>query len=290
MFNGAGVAVVTPFSNGNIDFESFEGLIDFHLENDTQALIVLGTTGEASTQTNEEEVELISTAIKRVGGKIPVIIGTGSNCTDSAVYYTQKAESLGADGVLVVTPYYNKATQNGLIEHYTLIANSTTLPVILYNVPGRTGTNLEAKTVAALSQVENIIGVKEASGNIGQVLEIKRLVSDDFKIYSGNDDQIIPIYACGGHGVISVCANAIPRQTQQMCKAFMDGDVKEALRLQLLYKHFIDLLFSEVNPIPIKAALSAMGYIKDELRLPLTSMEESNRSKLLDEMERLDIL
>ncbi len=290
MFNGAGVAVVTPFSNGNIDFESFEGLIDFHLENDTQALIVLGTTGEASTQTNEEEVELISTAIKRVGGKIPVIIGTGSNCTDSAVYYTQKAESLGADGVLVVTPYYNKATQNGLIEHYTLVANSTTLPVILYNVPGRTGTNLGAKTVAALSQVENIVAVKEASGNINQVLEIKRLVSDDFKIYSGNDDQIIPIYACGGHGVISVCANAIPRQTQQMCKAFMDGDVKEALRLQLLYKHFIDLLFSEVNPIPIKAALSAMGYIKDELRLPLTSMEESNRSKLLDEMERLGIL
>lgn len=290
MFNGAGVAVVTPFSNGNIDFESFEGLIDFHLENDTQALIVLGTTGEASTQTNEEEVELISTAIKRVDGKIPVIIGTGSNCTDSAVYYTQKAESLGADGVLVVTPYYNKATQNGLIEHYTLVANSTTLPVILYNVPGRTGTNLGAKTVAALSQVENIVAVKEASGNINQVLEIKRLVSDDFKIYSGNDDQIIPIYACGGHGVISVCANAIPRQTQQMCKAFMDGDVKEALRLQLLYKHFINLLFSEVNPIPIKAALSAMGYIKDELRLPLTSMEESNRSKLLDEMERLGIL
>ena len=290
MFNGSGVAVVTPFSNGNIDFESFERLIDFHLENDTQALIVLGTTGEVSTQTDDEEVQLINTAIKRVDGKIPVIIGTGSNCTDSAIYYIQKAESLGADGALVVTPYYNKATQNGLIEHYTHIANSTTLPVILYNVPGRTGTNLEAKTVAALSQVDNIVGVKEASGNISQVLEIKRLVSDDFKIYSGNDDQIIPIYACGGHGVISVCANAIPRQTQQMCKAFMDGDVKEALRLQLLYKHFINLLFCEVNPIPIKAALGAMGYIKDELRLPLTSMEESNKSKLLDEMERLGIL
>lgn len=290
MFNGSGVAVVTPFSNGNIDFESFERLIDFHLENDTQALIVLGTTGEVSTQTDDEEVQLINTAIKRVDGKIPVIIGTGSNCTDSAIYYIQKAESLGADGALVVTPYYNKATQNGLIAHYTHIANSTTLPVILYNVPGRTGTNLEAKTVAALSQVDNIVGVKEASGNISQVLEIKRLVSDDFKIYSGNDDQIIPIYACGGHGVISVCANAIPRQTQQMCKAFMDGDVQEALRLQLLYKHFINLLFCEVNPIPIKAALGAMGYIKDELRLPLTSMEESNKSKLLDEMERLGIL
>ncbi|HZJ77012.1 MAG TPA: 4-hydroxy-tetrahydrodipicolinate synthase [Oscillospiraceae bacterium] len=290
MFNGSGVAIVTPFENGKIDFESFERLIDFHLENDTQALIVLGTTGESSTQTNEEEEELISTAIKRVGGRIPVIIGTGSNCTDSAVYYTKKAESLGADGVLVVTPYYNKATQNGLIEHYTTVANATTLPVILYNVPGRTGTNLEAKTVAALSKVENIVGVKEASGDICQVLEIKRLVPEDFKIYSGNDDQIIPIYACGGHGVISVCANAIPKQTQQMCKAFMDGDVKEALRLQLLYKHFINLLFCEVNPIPIKAALNAMGYIKDELRLPLTSMEDVNRNKLLEEMENLNII
>ncbi|MFW5648962.1 MAG: 4-hydroxy-tetrahydrodipicolinate synthase [Candidatus Alkaliphilus sp. MAG34] len=290
MFNGSGVAIVTPFSNGEVDFEGFEGLIDFHLENGTQALIVLGTTGEAATQSFEEREKLVGTAVERVGGRIPVIVGTGANYTRMAVDYTKQAEALGADGVLVVTPYYNKATQNGLIEHYTVIANSTTLPVILYNVPGRTGVNLEAKTVAALSKVENIIGVKEASGNIGQVLEIKRLVSDNFKIYSGNDDQIVPIYACGGHGVISVCANAIPSQTQQMCKAFMDGDVEEALRLQLLYKHFINLLFCEVNPIPIKAALNAMGYIKDELRLPLTSMEESNRNNLLDEMKRLNIV
>lgn len=290
MFNGSGVAIVTPFSDGKVDFESFERLIDFHLKNNTQALIVLGTTGEAATQTFEERGKLISTAIERVGGKIPVIVGTGANCTQLAVDYTKQAEALGADGVLVVTPYYNKATQKGLIEHYTIIANATTLSVILYNVPGRTGVNLEAKTVAALSKVENIIGVKEAGGDICQVLEIKRLVSEDFKIYSGNDDQIIPVYACGGHGVISVCANAIPNQTQQMCKAFMDGDVNEALRLQLLYKHFINLLFCEVNPIPIKAALNAMGYIKDELRLPLTSMEEANRNKLLEEMKSLNII
>lgn len=290
MFNGSGVAIVTPFSDGKVDFESFERLIDFHLKNNTQALIVLGTTGEAATQTFEERGKLISTAIERVGGKIPVIVGTGANCTQVAVDYTKQAEALGADGVLVVTPYYNKATQKGLIEHYTIIANATTLSVILYNVPGRTGVNLEAKTVAALSKVENIIGVKEAGGDICQVLEIKRLVSEDFKIYSGNDDQIVPIYACGGHGVISVCANAIPNQTQQMCKAFMNGNVNEALRLQLLYKHFINLLFCEVNPIPIKAALNAMGYIKDELRLPLTSMEEANRNKLLEEMKSLNII
>lgn len=291
MFNGAGVAIVTPFKeDGKIDFESFEGLIDFHLENDTQALIVLGTTGEASTQTNDEEEELITAAVKKVAGRIPVIIGTGSNCTDSAIYYTKKAESLGADGMLVVTPYYNKATQKGLITHYTMVANATKLPIILYNVPGRTGTNLEPKTVAALSEIENIIGVKEASGNISQVLEIKRLVPEDFKIYSGNDDQIIPVYACGGHGVISVCANAIPKETQQICREYMDGNTEEALKLMLKYKHFVDLLFCEVNPIPIKAAVSAMGYIQNELRLPLTPMEEANKSKLLEEMKKLNII
>lgn len=290
MFNGSGVAIVTPFKDGKIDFENFERLIDFHLKNDTQALIVLGTTGEAATQTFEERGELISIAVKKAGGKIPVIVGTGANCTQVSVDYTKQAESLGADGVLVVTPYYNKATQKGLIEHYTIIANSTVLPIILYNVPGRTGVNLEAGTVAALSKIENIIGIKEASGNICQVLEIKRLVPENFKIYSGNDDQIVPIYACGGHGVISVCANAIPNQTQRMCKAFMDGNVNEALRLQLLYKRFINLLFCEINPIPIKAALGAMGYIKDELRLPLTSMEGINRNRLLEEMENLNII
>lgn len=290
MFNGAGVAIVTPFNKGKIDFEAFEKLIDFQIENNTQALIVLGTTGEASTQTFEEREKLISTAIERAGGKIPVIVGTGSNSTQVAIENTKQAETLGADGILLVTPYYNKCTQKGLIEHFTTVANVTSLPVILYNVPSRTGVNIAPETVLAMSKIKNVVAVKEASGNISQILEIKRLVPKDFKIYSGNDDQVVPIYACGGHGVISVSSNAIPREMQHMCQAFMDGNVEEALRIQLLYKKFIDLLFCEVNPIPVKAALNAMGYIKNELRLPLTSMEESNRIKLVDEMKKLDII
>ncbi|QUH21196.1 4-hydroxy-tetrahydrodipicolinate synthase [Alkaliphilus sp. B6464] len=290
MFNGAGVAIVTPFNEGKIDFEAFEKLIDFQIENNTQALIVLGTTGEASTQTYEEREKLISTAIERAGGKIPVIVGTGSNSTQVAIENTKQAETLGADGILLVTPYYNKCTQKGLIEHFTTVANVTSLPVILYNVPSRTGVNIAPETVLAMSKVKNVVAVKEASGNISQILEIKRLVPKDFKIYSGNDDQVVPIFACGGHGVISVSSNAIPREMQHMCQAFMDGNVEEALRIQLLYKKFIDLLFCEVNPIPIKAALNAMGYIKNELRLPLTSMEESNRIKLVDEMKKLGII
>lgn len=290
MFNGAGVAIVTPFTKDKIDFVGFKKLIDFHLENNTQALIVLGTTGEASTQSFEEREKLISTAVERVGGKIPVIVGTGSNSTQVAIENTKQAEALGADGILLVTPYYNKCTQKGLIAHFTAIANVTTLPVILYNVPGRTGVNIAPETVAAMSKVKNVIGVKEASGNISQILEIKRLVPEDFKIYSGNDDQVIPIYACGGHGVISVSSNVIPKEMQQMCQAFMDGNVAEAIKLQVLYKHFIDLLFCEVNPIPVKAALNAMGYIEDVLRLPLTPMEESNRNKLVDEMKKLSII
>lgn len=290
MFNGAGVAIVTPFKEGKIDFEAFKNLIDFHLENNTQALIVLGTTGEASTQSFKEREELVSLAVERVNGRIPVIVGTGSNSTEIAVEYTKQAEALGADGILLVTPYYNKCTQQGLIEHFTTIANATKLPVILYNVPSRTGVNIAPETVAAMSKVENVVGVKEASGNISQVLEIKRLVPDSFKIYSGNDDQVIPIYACGGHGVISVSSNVIPKEMQEMCQAFMDGNVKKALEIQLLYKKFIDLLFCEVNPIPVKAALNAMGYIENELRLPLTPMEESNRAKLIDEMKKLNII
>ena len=290
MFNGAGVAIVTPFNEGKIDFEAFEKLIDFQIENNTQALIVLGTTGEASTQTFEEREKLISTAIERAGGKIPVIVGTGSNSTKVAIENTKQAENLGADGILLVTPYYNKCTQKGLIEHFTTVANVTSLPVILYNVPSRTGVNIAPETVLAMSKVKNVVAVKEASGNISQILEIKRLVPKNFKIYSGNDDQVVPIYACGGHGVISVSSNVIPREMQHMCQAFMDGNVEEALRIQLLYKKFIDLLFCEVNPIPVKAALNAMGYIKNELRLPLTSMEESNRIKLVDEMKKLSII
>ncbi len=290
MFKGAGVAIVTPFKEGKVDFESYEKLIDFQLQNNTQALIVLGTTGEASTQTFEEREKIISLSVKKVAGKIPVIIGTGSNSTQKSIEHTKQAEDLGADGVLLVTPYYNKCTQKGLIKHYTEIANSTSLSVILYNVPSRTGVNIEPETVAELSKVENIVAVKEASGNISQILEIKRLVPEDFRIYSGNDDQIVPIYACGGSGVISVSSNVIPKQMQQMCEAFMSGNVEKALKMQVLYKKFLNLLFCEVNPIPVKAALNAMGYIENELRLPLTPMEENNKSKLIEEMKKLTII
>ncbi|MBM7614901.1 4-hydroxy-tetrahydrodipicolinate synthase [Alkaliphilus hydrothermalis] len=290
MFNGSGVAIVTPFKNGRVDFEAFNKLIDFHLQNNTQALIVLGTTGEATTQNDEEREQVIKAAVERVNKKIPVIIGTGGNDTAKAVKHTKQAEELGADGALVVTPYYNKATQNGLIAHFTAIANATKLPNILYNVPGRTNVNINPTTVAELAKIENVIGIKEASGNTNQILEIKRLVPEEFKIYSGNDDQVVPVYSAGGHGVISVSANVIPKEMQQMCKAFEDGNVKEALRLQLKYKLFIDLLFSEVNPIPVKAAVSLMGYMENELRLPLTPMEDANLAKLQAEMKQLQII
>ncbi len=290
MFKGAGVAIVTPFKDGKFDTEAYERLIDFQIENGTRALIVLGTTGEASTLNYEEREEVIKTAIEKNAKRIPIIVGTGSNCTDTAVKYTKQAEELGADGILIVTPYYNKCTNKGMIAHFTAVANATKLPVILYNVPGRTAVNIPPDVIVAMSKVENVIGVKEASGNISQVLEIKRLVPEDFMIYSGNDDQVIPIYACGGHGVISVASNVIPKEMQQMCEAFMNGDAIEALRLQLKYKRFIDLLFSEVNPIPVKAALAEMGYIENELRLPLTPMEEANKNKLVEEMRELNLI
>ncbi|NMB07212.1 MAG: 4-hydroxy-tetrahydrodipicolinate synthase [Tissierellia bacterium] len=290
MFNGSAVAIVTPFKEGKVDIKAFENLIQFQLDNDTQGLIVLGTTGEASTLTHEEREIIIRTAINIVNKKIPVIVGTGSNNTGVAIEYTRQAESLGADGLLLVTPYYNKCTQKGLIEHYKEIAGTTSLPIIVYNVPGRTGLNIQATTVAELAKIENIIGVKEASGNIAQVLEIKRLVPENFKIFSGNDDNILPVYACGGHGVISVMANVIPKETQAMCKSFEEGNIKEAIRLQILYKNLINLLFMEVNPIPIKAALGAMGYIENQLRLPLTPMEDKNQQKLIKEMKKLQII
>ncbi|WMM25126.1 4-hydroxy-tetrahydrodipicolinate synthase [Tissierella sp. MB52-C2] len=289
MFKGAGVAIVTPFRDGKFDKEAYEGLIEFQIQNKTQALIVLGTTGEASTLDYEERAEVIKTAVEKNAKRIPIIVGTGSNCTATAVKYTKQAEELGADGILLVTPYYNKCTNKGMIEHFTEVAKNTKLPVILYNVPGRTAVNIPPDVIVSMSKVENVIGVKEASGNVSQILEIKRLVPEDFMIYSGNDDQVIPIYACGGHGVISVASNVIPKEMQEMCEAFMEGNLDEALRLQLEYKKFIDLLFSEVNPIPVKAALAEMRYIEDELRLPLTPMEESNKIKLIQEMKRLNL-
>lgn len=290
MFKGSGVAIVTPFREGEVDLKAFEELIDFQLENDTQALIVLGTTGEASTIGYDEREMVIKTAIARTNKRVPIIVGTGSNDTRVSIQCTKQAEELGADGVLLVSPYYNKCTQKGLVMHYTEIANATSLPVILYNVPGRTGLNIDPPTVAELAKVENIIGIKEASGNMAQVLEIKRLVPGNFKIWSGNDDNILPIYSCGGDGVISVLANVVPKETQAMCRAFETANVDEAIKLQVAYKNLINLLFVEVNPIPTKAALAFMGYIENELRLPLTPMEKENGQKLLNEMKRLQIL
>ena len=290
MFKGAGVALVTPFKDGKFDKEAYERLIDFQIENKTQALIVLGTTGEASTISKVEKADIITTAVERANKRIPVIVGVGSNSTELAIENTKQAESLGADGLLLVTPYYNKCTNDGLIAHFTAVANSTKLPIILYNVPGRTGVNMPPEVNLSMSRVENVIGVKEASGNISQVLEIKRLVPKDYMIYSGNDDQVVPILASGGHGVISVASNIIPREMQDMCEAFMDGDVEKALNLQLEYKKLIDLLFSEVNPIPVKAALAEMKYIENELRLPLTPMGDKNKIKLIQEMKRFNLI
>lgn len=290
MFKGAGVAIVTPFKDGKFDKAAYENLIDFQIENGTQAIIVLGTTGEATTVGFEEREEIVKVAVEKINKRVPVIVGTGSNCINSAIEYTKQAEELGADGVLVVTPYYNKCTDKGMIESFTAIANATKLPVILYNVPGRTAVNIPAKVVYELSKLDNIVGIKEASGNIGQILEIKRLVPDDFKIYSGNDDQIIAVYSSGGHGVISVASNVIPKEIQEICEAFMNGDPAEALRIKLHYKRFIDLLFCVVNPIPVKAALHEMKYIENEFRLPLTPMEEDLRSELIEEMKKVKIL
>ncbi|SDY26521.1 4-hydroxy-tetrahydrodipicolinate synthase [Tindallia californiensis] len=290
MFKGTGVALITPFKEGEIDLESYKKLIDFQIKNDCQCLVVLGTTGEASTLTDEEKKQIITTAVDHVNRRIPVLVGTGSNNTSVAIDSSKKAEALGADGVLVVTPYYNKATQKGLITHFETIAKSIGIPLVLYNVPGRTGVNMEPETVEKLSQVKNIIGIKEASGNISQVLEIKRLVSEDFLIFSGNDDNILPIYSIGGHGVISVMANVIPKETEEMCRSFSEGNIKKAIELQVKYKKLFNHLFAEVNPIPVKAAMALMNKINNELRLPLTSMEDDKMNELEKEMKTLNII
>ena len=290
MFQGAGVAIVTPFKNGKVDLEAYGHLVDFQLENNIQCVITLGTTGEASTLTEEERNQDIQLTVEKCRDKVPVVVGAGSNNTAEAKKYAQTAEALGADGVLVVTPYYNKCTQKGLVEHFQTIADAVSLPVIAYNVPGRTGVNIEPATAARLAQIGNVVGIKEASGNLSQVLEIKRLVPEDFMIWSGNDDNILPIYSVGGHGVISVMANMIPRETQAMCEAFMEGRIQEAIEGQVHTKKLFNLLFCEVNPIPIKAALWLMGKIDNELRLPLTPMEAHNVELLKTEMVHLGII
>lgn len=292
VFTGAGVAIVTPFhEDGSVNYEQFAKNIEFQIENGTDAIIVCGTTGESSTMTDEEHLEVIRFCAEKVNKRIPVIAGTGSNCTESAIYLSTEAEKAGVDGLLLVTPYYNKATQNGLYEHFKLIADSVKIPIILYNVPSRTGTNILPATVVRLCKdVENIVGIKEASGNIGQVVDLMALANGEVDVYSGNDDQIIPLLALGGKGVISVLSNVAPRETHDICQKFFDGDVKGAADLQLKAIPLVHALFCEVNPIPVKKAVTLMGQNAGPLRRPLSEMEPEHAAVLEKEMKAFGII
>ena len=291
IFTGAGVAIVTPMKeNGDVNFEKLGEILEEQIQEGTDSIVICGTTGESSTLTHEEHLETIKYTIDKVNKRIPVIAGTGSNCTETAIYLSTEAEKYGADGVLLVTPYYNKATQKGLIEHYTKIANSIKIPVILYNVPSRTGINIQPKTVAYLVEhVENIVGIKEASGDIAQVAEMAALTRGKLDIYSGNDNQIVPLLSLGGKGVISVLSNVAPRFTHDMVAKYLNGDIKESCDMQLDAMPLINALFSEVNPIPVKAAMNLMGMEVGPLRSPLTEMEEANKEKLKEEMVKFGL-
>lgn len=287
IFKGAGVAIVTPFKEDeSIDYDRLDELINFHCENGTDSIIICGTTGESATMTEEEHLECVKFTIERTKGRIPVIAGTGSNCTRTAVEMSREAESYGADGLLLVTPYYNKATQAGLISHYTAVAKEVKTPIIMYSVASRTGCNIEPATVAALvNNVENIVGIKEASGNIGQVARIMALTDGNIDLYSGNDDQIVPLLSLGGKGVISVLSNIAPRETHDMCEKFFEGDVKGSAELQLRALPLVDQLFCEVNPIPVKKAMQLIGMDCGGLRMPLTELTKVHEESLARAMK-----
>lgn len=290
LFKGCGTAIVTPFTQEGVNFEEFKKLLENQIAEQVDAIIVCGTTGEASTMTEQEKKDTISFAVKTVAGRVPVIAGTGGNNTSSAIAITKWAETIGVDGVLIVTPYYNKTTQAGLIEHYKAIAKETSLPIILYNVPGRTGLNITPETCLELSKIENIVAIKEASGNISQVAKIAQLCKDNLHIYSGNDDQILPTLSLGGLGVISVLSNILPRDTHNMVNLYLEGKIKEATNLQLETLPLINALFCEVNPIPVKAALNMLGYNFGTPRLPLVEMSASGKEKLKSEMTKYGLL
>ena len=272
VFTGSGVAIITPFTEDGVNYPELGKMIEYHIENGTDAIIICGTTGEASTMPDEEHCAAIKYTVDKVDGRIPVIAGTGSNDTPHAIKLTKFAENAGADAILTVTPYYNKATQKGLYEHFSAIANSVKIPVILYNVPSRTGCNIKPETVKKLSEIENIVAIKEASGDLSQVAKIASICKDNIDIYSGNDDQVLPILSLGGIGVISVVANVCPRETHDMVMKFLDGNIKEAKEIQLSMIELCDALFCEVNPIPVKTALRLLGWNTGSLRLPLTEI------------------
>lgn len=291
IFKGAGVAIVTPMTEtGEVNYPKLAELLDYQIENGTDAIIICGTTGESSTLTHEEHLEAIRFTAEHVAGRVPVVAGTGSNCTRTAVYLSQEAEKSGADGLLLVSPYYNKATQKGLAAHFKTIADSVKLPVILYNIQGRTGVNIAPETLAWLAKnVENIVGVKEASNSITQVAKIAQLTDGALDIYSGNDDQIVPILSLGGVGVISVLSNIAPRETHDIVAKYLAGDVEGSRDLQLKALPLVEKLFCEVNPIPVKAALNMMGWEVGPVRMPLTVMEEEHQRQLKAEMDRFGI-
>lgn len=291
IFKGAGVAIITPMKeNGDINYPKLAEILEDQIARGTDSIIICGTTGEASTLTHEEHLEAIRFTVEQVKGRIPVIAGTGSNCTETAVYLSREAEKYGADALLIVTPYYNKATQKGLIAHYTTVAESVKLPIIMYNVPGRTGCNILPETAAYLVEhVENIVGIKEATGNISQVAKLMQLTKGKIELYSGNDDQIVPLLSLGGLGVISVLSNVAPKETHDIVAKWFEGDVEESRRLQLRALPLVDQLFSEVNPIPVKTAMNLMGWEVGPLRMPLSEMEEAHKEKLIAAMKEYGI-
>ncbi len=292
LFKGAGVALVTPMTdNLEVNYDKLAELLEDQIKNETDSIIITGTTGEASTLSEEEHLEVIRAAVSIVNKRIPVIAGTGSNCTKTAVYLSRKAQEAGADGLLVVTPYYNKATQKGLISHYTKIAKSVDLPIILYNVPGRTGCKIAPETAAVLArEVDNIVGMKDAVGDIAYTLKLVEQTQGEFDLYSGEDGQVIPLLACGGIGVISVPSNVAPKFTHDMVMNYLNGNHQEALKMQCKAIPLVDALFCEVNPIPVKAAMNLMGWEVGALRAPLSDMESENLERLKKAMKEFGIL
>lgn len=292
IFTGAGVALITPMKqNGDVNFEKLEELVNYQIDNGTDAIIICGTTGEASTLTHEEHLKVIRSCVEFTKNRVPVVAGTGSNCTQTAVYLSQEAEKAGADGVLQVTPYYNKGTQKGMALHFTQVAKAINIPVILYNIPGRTGCNLSPETISGLfHNVDNIVGVKEATGNISQVAQLMNLTDGELDLYSGNDDQIVPIMSLGGKGVISVLSHVAPKDTHDIAAKYLNGDIEGSRKLQLKYLPLIHALFCEVNPIPVKKAVEFLGLNPGYLRMPLTEMEPENAAILKEEMRRAGLI
>lgn len=290
IFKGAGTALITPTNENGVDYEKLEKLIEFQIKGGINALIIAGTTGEASTLNDEEHKNLLKFAKEKINHRVPMIAGVGSNDTNHAVEFAKYAKEIGSDGILVVTPYYNKATQYGLIQSYTAIAKACNLPLIVYNVPGRTGVNVEPETYLELSKVDNIVGIKEANGNLAKIMDAFNLVGDKLYIYSGNDDEITPFLSMGGMGVISVLSNMLPKETVRICESYFEGNVEESKNLQIKYLPLIRALFSEVNPIPIKSAMSKLGFCDNYMRLPLTPMNKDKEEKMFNIMKGLGII